>query len=406
MSNGGPAEHRASYPDGPKDRCFYTERENMYVDLQESRKQIDEIDSKIVELFEKRMTVAGNVADYKIATGKPVFDKEREESKIKTLTDITKDSFNKKCVAELFSQIMAMSRKLQYGKLESSSENSRLEPYEVIDAIPTDNVRVVYQGIPGAYSHEAMIDFFGKSVDSINVDTFRDAMEAVNAGKADYAVIPIDNSSAGMVSDTYDLLQEYNNYIVAETFLEVKHCLLVKPGADIDSIQKVYSHPQALMQCARYLDGHRKWQREPFLNTAMSARKVAEENDYTQAAIASPNCAGEYGLEIAEEGINSSSANTTRFVIVSSRRAFVKGAGKVSICFEIAHRAGSLYNALSNIMFNGLNMTKIESRPIAEHNWEFRFFVDFEGNLSDAGVRNALRGICEEANKFKLLGNY
>ena len=189
-------------------------------------------------------------------------------------------------------------------------------------------------------------------------------------------------------------------------FLEVKHCLLVKPGTDIDSIQKVYSHPQALMQCARYLDGHRKWQREPFLNTAMSARKVAEENDYTQAAIASPNCAGEYGLEIAEEGINSSSANTTRFVIVSSRRAFVKSAGKVSICFEIAHRAGSLYNALSNIMFNGLNMTKIESRPIAEHNWEFRFFVDFEGNLSDAGVRNALRGICEEANKFKLLGNY
>ncbi len=378
----------------------------MFVDLQESRNQIDEIDSRIVELFEKRMIVAGNVADYKMATGKAVFDKEREESKIKKLVDMTEDNFNKKCVAELFTQIMAMSRKLQYGKLESRKEDSKLEPYNVIDSVPCDGVKVVYQGVPGAYSHEAMINFFGKGVDCINVDTFRDAMDKVRSGQADYAVIPIDNSSAGMVSDTYDLLQEYNNYIVAETFVRVNHCLLVKPGTDISKIRKVYSHPQALMQCAKYLDGHREWQREQYLNTAMSARKVADEDDYTQAAIGSRNCADEYGLQVAAEGINSANSNTTRFVIVSSRRAFVKDAGKVSICFEIAHKAGSLYNAISHIMFNGLNMTKIESRPIAEHNWEFRFFVDFEGNLADAGVRNALRGICEESNAFKLLGNY
>lgn len=209
-----------------------------------------------------------------------------------------------------------------------------------------------------------------------------------------------------MVSDTYDLLQEYNNYIVGETFLRVRHCLLVKPGADISKIRKVYSHPQALMQCARYLDEHKEWERESYLNTAMSACKIAEEDDYTQAAIASPNCAKEYGLEIAAENINSEGGNTTRFVIISSRRAFVKSASKVSICFEIDHKAGSLYNAISHIMFNGLNMTQIESRPIPEHNWEFRFFVDFEGNLAGAGVRNALRGICEESNAFKLLGNY
>lgn len=378
----------------------------MYVDLQESRKQIDEIDESIVRLFEKRMVVASNVADYKIATGKPVFDKEREASKIENLRGLTEDDFNKKCVAELFTQIMAMSRKLQYSKLEMRTEDSKLEPYEVMESIESKDVKVVYQGVVGAYSHEAMINYFGADVDSYNVDTFRAAMEAVSRGEADYAVIPIDNSSAGMVSDTYDLLQEYNNYIVGETFVKINHCLLVKPGTDIGAIRKVYSHPQALMQCAKYLDGHMEWERESYLNTAMSAKLVAESEDSTIAAIASPNCAKEYGLEIAAESINSAAGNTTRFVIVSNKRRFLKAAKKISICFELEHKAGSLYNAISHIMFNGLNMTQIESRPIPEHNWEYRFFIDFEGNLEDAGVRNALRGIAEESNAIKLLGNY
>ncbi len=378
----------------------------MFVDLQESRRQIDEIDSQIIDLFERRMKVASNVADYKIATGKAVFDKEREDSKIETLTGMVDGDFDKKCVAELFKQIMAMSRKFQYGKLEARAADSKLEAYDIMDDIARDNVKVVYQGLPGAYSHEAMINFFGADVDNINVKTFRDAMELVSKGEADYAVLPMDNSTAGIVSDTYDLLQEYNNYIVAETFVKINHCLLAKPGTKLTDINKVSAHPQALMQCAKFLDEHKEWERESYINNAVSAQKVASEDDYTQAAIASKNCAEEYGLEILCEGINSAASNTTRFVIVSNRRAFVKNATKVSICFEIEHRAGSLYSVISNIMFNGLNMTKIESRPIPEHNWEFRFYVDFEGNLADAGVRNALRGISEESNALKLLGNY
>ena len=378
----------------------------MFVDLQDSRKKIDEIDSQIVELFEQRMEVAANVADYKIATGKPVFDREREVAKIESICQMTDNQFNRRCVAELFKQIMSMSRKFQYTKLEQSGDDSKLELYDVIDAIPNENVKVVYQGVPGAYSHEAMINFFGKDVDNINVDTFREAMEYVSNGTADYAVIPIDNSSAGMVNDTYDLLQEFNNYIVGEIYVQIRHCLLAIPGARIEDIKKVYSHPQGLAQCGKFLDKYPKWQQRAYLNTAMSAKKVADDNDITQAAIGSANCAKEYGLEILCEGINSVEGNTTRFVIVSNKRAFVKNAGKVSICFEIQHESGSLYNALSHIMFNNLNMTKIESRPIPERNWEFRFFVDFEGNLNDAGVRNALRGISEEAHYLRLLGNY
>lgn len=378
----------------------------MFVDLSESRKQIDEIDKQIVDLFEKRMLVAGNVADYKLATGKPILDKKREEEKIESLVNITEDTFNKKCVAELFSQIMAMSRKLQYQKLESREGDSKLEPYEVMEGVKKDGVKVVYQGVAGAYSHEAMINYFGADVDCVNVDSFRDAMELVHNGTVDYAVIPIDNSSAGMVSDTYDLLEEYNNYIVAETFVRINHCLLVKPGTDLSKVKTVYSHAQALMQCKKFLEEHPEWNQLAYPNTAMSAKKISLEDDYTQAAIGSKNCAKEYGLEVAYEGINSALANTTRFVIVSRKRAFVKNASKVSICFEIEHKSGSLYNVLSHIMFNGLNMTKIESRPIPEHNWEFRFYVDFDGNLSEAGVRNALRGIAEESNALKLLGNY
>ena len=162
----------------------------MVVDLQESRKRIDEIDRQIVELFEKRMDVAANVADYKIATGKAVFDKEREEQKIDTLRHLAHSDFNNKCVAELFTQIMAMSRKFQYSKLEMRKSDSRLEPYDIVDDIRRDNIKVVYQGVPGAYSHEAMLNFFGNDVRNINVDTFREAMEAVSDGVADYVNTP------------------------------------------------------------------------------------------------------------------------------------------------------------------------------------------------------------------------
>lgn len=378
----------------------------MYPDLQESRKEIDEIDARMVQLFEERMKVAGNVADYKIATGRPVFDPVREKEKLEKLKSLAHNDFNAKCISELFSQIMAMSRKFQYGRLEAVNESAVPEQYEIMEAVPKKDVKVVYQGVPGAYGHEATLKYFGEEADSYNVRTFRDAMEAVRNGQADYAVIPIDNSSAGMVNDTYDLLQEFNNYIVGETYVKVKHCLLTLPGAAEEDIRTVYSHPQALAQCGAYLEGRPEWELKESTNTAVAAKKVAEEGKRTQAAIGSEACARLYGLKITAESINSAEANTTRFVIIGRERKFVADAGKVSICFEIRHESGSLYNAISHIMYNGLNMTKIESRPILEHNWEFRFFVDFEGNLADAGVKNALRGIAEESNSLRILGNY
>lgn len=231
-------------------------------------------------------------------------------------------------------------------------------------------------------------------------------MEAIAKGEADYAVLPIENSSAGIVSENYDLLVEYDNCIVGEQIIPIDHCLLGTKGSKLSDIEQIYSHPQALMQCGRYLDEHRNWEKHSFKNTAMAAKKVKEDGLLRQAAIASRLTADIYRLDILDEHIQDNSNNCTKFVIVTGRKIFLKNAGKISICFEIPHESGSLYHMLSHFIFNDLNMNKIESRPLGERNWEYRFFIDFEGNLNESAVKNALHGIKEEAENFKILGNY
>lgn len=374
-------------------------------ELQELREEIDEIDRQIVELFERRMAVSEEVAEFKINTGKKVFDKERERSKIETLTSMAHNDFNRHGVEELFSQIMSMSRKKQYQLLAKNGVAGRL-PFIAVDDIERDHVRVVFQGVEGAYSHAAMRAYFGDDVNCFHVRSFRDAMEAIAEGAADYAVLPIENSSAGIVADNYDLLVNFENYIVGEQIVKCQHALLGLPGAKLSDIKTVYSHSQALAQCEEYLDRHPEWRKVPYDNTALAAKKIAEEGDKTQAAVASKFAAQVFGLDVLEEHIYYNEKNSTRFIVVTNQRIFRKDATKISICFETPHSSGSLYNVLSHIIYNGLNMNKVESRPIYGRNWEYRFFVDFEGNLNDSAVKNALRGIREEAINMKILGNY
>lgn len=374
------------------------------MDLTELREQIDEIDAQIVSLYEQRMEVCRNVAEYKLGTGRKVFDSKREAEKIEKVKAMTHNEFNSQGVEELFEQLMSMSRKLQYRMIAEKEGTGRL-PFIGVEHFDTADARVVFQGSEGSYSQEAMFRFFGERVNSIHVDTFRDAMSTIDEGRADYAVLPIENSTAGIVSEIYDLLVEYENYIVAEQILKIEHCLLALPGAKKEDITRVYSHPQSLMQCARYLQGT-EWQQISMKNNAFAAEKVAREKDKTQAAIAGAHAAAAYGLTVLERGINQSDTNSTRFIIVTNRKIFKKDAGKISLCFEIPHRSGSLYHILSHFIYNGLNMTKIESRPIEDRNWEYRFFIDFEGNLADSAVKNALRGLREETRNMKILGNY
>jgi len=238
------------------------------------------------------------------------------------------------------------------------------------------------------------------------VKTFDAVVSAVEAGFCKFGVLPIENSSAGAVVDMYDLLIRYPNYIVAETFVEVNHSLLGLPETQLSNIRTVFSHPQALMQCSDFLNGVRDWKLISYGNTAAAAKKVAEDRDKTQAAVASEIAGELYGLKVLKPFIENNQGNTTRFIILAKGAEYRADAGKISICFELPHQSGALYNMLGHFIFNNVNMVMIESRPIPGRNWEYRFFVDFDGNLNDSAVKNALRGIREEAINMKILGNY
>lgn len=375
------------------------------IDLKELRTKIDGIDREIVALYEQRMEISAQVAAYKIENGKKVFDKEREDAKLAALRALTHNDFNRHGIEELFQQIMSMSRKLQYRLLTEQGVVGRL-PFTQVEEIEKTGVRVVFQGVEGAYSQAAMKAYFGETVNAFHVEQWRDALEAIQDGMADFAVLPIENSTAGFVSEIYDLLMKYDDYIVGEQIIRIEHMLLGLPEAELSDIRTVYSHEQGLMQCEEYLNLHRDWKQTAVENTAGAAKLVAETGDKSKAAIASVFAGQAFGLKVLESGICTNNVNSTRFIIVSNQRMFRKNAQKISICFEVPHTSGALYQILSHVIYNNLSMSKIESRPIPGRNWEYRFFVDFEGNLNDSSVKNALRGITEEAANVKILGNY
>lgn len=376
-------------------------------DLGDIRVEIDQVDKEILNLFNKRMELACQVAEYKIATGKKVYDKEREDAKLEKLSSYVDDDFSEQAVKELYTQIMSISRKKQFAILQERGVSfdtgfTQVDRFDFSDAV------VCFQGVQGAYSQLAMLAFFDDEMkDSFHVDLWRDAMEAISTGKADYAVLPIENSLAGSIEENFDLLSEYNVAIIGEQILKVDHALLGVKGATINDIKTVYSHPKAIAQCENYIRKyHIDWDVKNLRNTAMSAQKIQDDGDKTQAAIGSKYNAVLYNLDILEESIQDDKNNETRFVIVSKDKKYKKSADKISLCLEISHEPGSLYRILSNLIFNGINMNRIESRPIKGVNWQYRFFIDIDGNLNDEAVRNALTGLKEECVSIRVLGNY
>lgn len=375
------------------------------LDLQEIRKQLDQVDGQLVELFEQRMRLCKDVAEYKRENGKAIFDPEREKEKRFAVRNLAKSPFTEIAVDEIFSQLMTISRRYQYQQLGAAGMKIDTR-FSLVENLPTAGVRVVYQGVEGAYSHEAARQFFGRQVNAYHVPSWKDAMEAVASEQAAYAVLPIENSSAGAIIDNYDLLLKYDNYIVGETEVVVNHALLGAPGAQLSDIRTVYSHPQGLMQCQEYLNAHPEWKAVSLENTAVAAKKVAEDGDCSQAAIASETAGQLYGLETLEKAVNDNQGNATRFIILAKNPVYRLDAKKVSLCFEAPHVSGSLYDMLGHFIYNHVNMVMIQSRPIAERNWEYRFFVDIEGTLHDGKVQNALLGIQHEAVNMRILGSY
>ena len=371
--------------------------------LEELRVRLDEIDDQIVNLYEQRMEICAHVGEYKIQTGKKVLDRQREKEKLENVAGKASNPFNKKGVTELYEQLMSMSRKLQYEQLVKAGALGRL-PFIQVDSLDADQARVVFPGTEGAYSEAAMKRYFGENCNSFYVRTFREAMEAIEDGAADFAVLPIENSTAGAVDEMYDLLVEFDN--VGETVIPIRHTLSGLPGASLKDVKTVYSKGVALMQTSRFLDSHSNWQRINVANTAIAAEKVLKDEDKSQAAVCSAYAAKIHGLTVLADNINDNEHNSTRFIVVTNQKIFLKHASKISICLEVSHESGSLYRVLSHFIYNDLNMTKIESRPIEGRDWEYRFFIDFEGNMADGAVKNAIRGLREECRNLRILGNY
>ena len=269
-----------------------------------------------------------------------------------------------------------------------------------------DDTKVYYFGAPGSHTQQAMENFFVSPVQGISCQSFQGVMEAVQEGRAEYGVLPIENSSTGGITANYDLLLDFKNAIVGQYVMKIDQCLVGLPGTSLSEIRKVYSHPQGLAQCSVYMNAHPEYTGIEYDSTAAAAQKVATEGDPVQAAIASRRAAKEYGLEVLADSIQQEKNNCTRFIIIGQQEIYTQESNKLALCIELPHKSGSLYRILSHFLYNDLNMTQIESRPIPGRNWEYRFFVDVEGNLDDPAVQNALRGIREEAAFMRVLGNF
>ena len=265
--------------------------------------------------------------------------------------------------------------------------------------------RVAFQGIAGAYSEEAIRQFFGPEVESVPCRTLDDVFPIVENGDADYGMVPVENAVAGSVVRSYELLMERDLRICAETILHVRHTLLVLPGAALEDLKCVRSHPQALAQCQRYLSRH-GLEPEPAFDTAGSARDLAANPEPGVAAIASALAAELYGLEILGSGIEDFPFNYTRFFVLALDDPPRAQRNKTSLVFSTRHQPGALYECLGEFATRGINLSKIESRPRLNRPWQYIFYLDFEGHWQDPQCEAAIMGLLRRSSFVKLLGSY
>ncbi len=371
------------------------------------RNQIDDIDRQIAALFQQRMNVTYQVGQYKVRHGMKVLDETREQEVLAAKAALSDDPEMQAALTTLFEGIMSISRKQQRRLVQEGDPwyDRYLTDRAKIRA-PLTTPRVLYQGEPGAYADEAAALFFGEDIPRNKVATWEEIFLTLKDGRADYGVLPIENSSTGSINQVYDLLARYGAHIVGEQIVKVEHCLMAPKGAALENITDVYSHEQGLSQCEEYLKEHPQWQRHAMLNTAAAAKAVADSGDVTHAAIGSRRAAGLYGLDILAQDICFNASNYTRFVVVSPVMERREGANKISALFTLPHKSGTLHRIMSVFAVAGLNMMKLESRPVPGHNWEYLFFVDFSGNLEQDGMDAVLRELTQTAGGFCVLGNY
>ena len=377
------------------------------MELQDIRAEIDRIDDQMAALFRQRMACARQVAQAKRTTGRPIRDRAREREIVNRLTRAVGDE----CapyISALYSHIFDLSRSYQ------SSLNAG--PGRLAEKIAQGIARTEGKGLPahalvacqgaeGSYQQQACEKLF-KYPDILYFDSFDRVFSAVEKGMCQYGILPIENSTAGSVTQVYDLMEKHHFYICGAQKLRVAHRLLRRNGASQTPIAEIVSHEQALRQCSRYLEAHPEIRVTRMENTAIAAQYVAESGRDDLAAIASKVCAELYGLDVVDDAISDSDHNYTRFICISRKLEIYPQARKLSLMLNLAHEPGALNAVVSRLALAGINLLKLESRPIPGREFEFRFFFDMAASVADPDIVRLLGELEAHCERFVFLGCY
>jgi chorismate mutase/prephenate dehydratase len=365
------------------------------------REELDRVDGAILAALAERHRLIEETASHKAAHADFLRDPVREEALLARLRERAREAgLDGFWVTALFRQILDHSVRFQTDSLHGHHAGGGERP-----------LVVAYQGTDGAYSQIAAERHFASRPQGVELrgfTTFAEAAEAVEAGEADTALLPIENTTAGSINEVYDLLARRDLWIVGEEVLRVDHCLVALSPVPLGHVRRVLSHPQALAQCSRFLAGLAHVTVESYADTAMAARRVRDERDLSLAAVASEEAARLYGLAILRRGIADQAANYTRFVAVARRplRPDPRVPVKTSLAFVTVHQHGALARCLDVLARHGLNLTKLESRPLLDNPWQYRFYLDFEGSTADPAVDRALAELEPLTRQLRVLGSY
>jgi chorismate mutase / prephenate dehydratase len=378
----------------------------MSAELETCRQEIDRIDAELVELIKRRMRVVAEVASAKQANGMPVLDASRERQLLSKVSALAGDEFET-MMRSVFSMLMDVSRSYQH-KLAGVISPLVAEIQEALAGTPPlfpARAVVSCQGAEGAFSQMACDKLF-VSPELMYSSSFEGVFQAVSSGLCEYGVLPIENSLAGSVTQIYDLHRRYDVKIVRSVRLQIAHALLARPGTTLAQVREIFSHEQALLQCAPYLNTLKGVKATACDNTAVAAKRVAESDRVDVAAIASKACAEHYGLDVLADGVQGNDGNYTRFICISRRLAIYPGANRTSMLMELPNKPGALYRVLVRFYALGINMIKLESRPIPSSTFDFMFYVEVDAPVYSPAFKQLMAELDGELAQFRYLGSY
>lgn len=349
--------------------------------IEELRKKIDEVDAGIVRLIAERLSLAEQIGSLKREQGQQIEDKQREEVILEHIRDIAQQKgINEADIEGIYRKIFSTSKSIQ-------------------------GAIVAFQGELGAYSEEAAVNFFGAGIQVKPFESLESVFKSVEQDESQFGITPVENSLEGSISRSYDLLLDSSLKVCGEIELKVSHCLIANPGATLDSIKRIYSHPQALGQCQAFIK-HLDCELIPTYDTAGSVKFIKEKMITDGAAIASLRAAEIYKMNVITCGIEDNPNNFTRFFVLAKEDAPPSGNDKTSVVFAVKHKPGALFEFLEQLAINKINMTKLESRPTRQKPWDYNFYMDFDGHRLDTAAKKTLEHLEDYVIFMKVLGSY